>query len=202
MKFNELASEEVVNATIENLKANGIEAEIVPNGQAAFARVMEILPAGSEVFNMTSTTLDTIGLSKEITESGKFNAVRPKLMDESVSADEKRRIGAAPEWAVGSVHAVTEDGHVLIASNSGSQLPAYAYGAAHVVWVVGTQKIVKDFETALKRIYEHTLPLEGERANKAYNITSGSAVNKLLVINKENDAARSRVIFVNEVLGF
>lgn len=101
---------------------------------------------------------------------------------------------------MGSVHAVTQDGHILIASNSGSQLPAYAYSAAHVIWVVGTQKIVKNIEEGMKRIYEYCLPLEDARAQKAYGV--GSAVNKLLIVNVEKVPGRITIILVKEKLGF
>src|SRR5260221_3452578 len=129
-----------------------------------------------------SYTLDAIGVTQEINESGKYKSVRKEF--EKIDETEKRHLGAAPDWTIGSVHAVTEDGKVLIASNTGSQLPAYVYGANHVIWVVGAQKIVKDFDEGLKRIYEHTLPLESERAHKAYGV-EGSFVSKILVINKE-----------------
>ncbi len=99
------------------------------------------------------------------------------------------------------MHAVTEDGKVLIASNSGSQLPAYAYGSGHVIWVVGAQKIVKNLDEGIKRIYEHSLPLESERARKAYGVP-GSAVNKLLIINKEIIPGRITMILTKEKLGF
>jgi len=38
-----------------------------------------------------------------------------------------KRLGSAPEWVIGSIQALTEDGKVLMASNSGSQIPAYVY---------------------------------------------------------------------------
>ena len=154
---------------------------------------------------MSSTTLDTIGLSEEINKKGsKFKPVRDKLysMDRATQVQEMNRLGAAPEYALGSVHAVTEDSHVVIASNTGSQLPAYAYAALHVIWVVGTQKIVKNMDEGMKRIYEYVLPLESARANKAYNITTGSFVSKLLIINREITPGRVTVIFVGEKLGF
>lgn len=203
-KWNQLASKESVDKTIKALAANGIEAKFVETGEMAKKEVLSLIPEGAEVMNMTSVTLDTIGVAKEINESGKYDSVRNKLnnMDRAIQNLEMQKIGAAPEWAVGSVHALTEDGHLLIASNSGSQLPAYASGSPHIVWVVGTQKIVKDDNKALKRIYEYVLPLEFERANKAYNITTGSNVSKLLIINKEIKPGRLTVILVGEVLGF
>lgn len=201
MAYNTLASKQSVLKTITALKANGIEAVFVESGVEAKKKALAMIPAGAEVMNMTSVTLDTIGLPKEINESGKFNSVRAKLMDKNVPAREKKMLGAAPEWVIGSVHAVTENGEVMVASNTGSQLPAYAYGSDKVIWIVGTQKIVKDLDDGHKRIYEYVLPLESEGAKKAYGV-AGSFVSKLLVFNREVTAGRITVIFVGEVLGF
>lgn len=203
-KWSKPASKEIIDKTIEALKANSIEAIFVETGEEAKRKAFEILPQGAEVMTMSSVTLQTIGLVDEIDGSVKYDAVKPKLMkmDRATQGLEMQKMGAAPSWAIGSVHAVTEDGQVLIASNSGSQLPAYAYGSSHVIWVVGAQKIVKNTEEGIKRIYEYVLPLESERANKAYNITTGSNVSKLLIINKEIIHGRLTVIFVNEELGF
>lgn len=204
-KWNELANKESVSRTIEALRANGIEAKFVENGEEAKREALELIPEGGEVMTMSSTTLDTIGLSEDINKKGsKFKSVRDRLyaMDRATQAQEMNRLGAAPDYSVGSVHAVTEDGHILIASNTGSQLPAYAYGSSHVIWVVGTQKIVKNTEEGLKRIYEYILPLESDRANKAYNISTGSFVSKLLIVNRELNKGRIMVIFVGEKLGF
>ena len=110
------------------------------------------------------------------------------------------KLGAAPDWVVASLHAVTEDGHMLIASNTGSQLSAEAYAGGKIVFVAGCQKIVKDTREGIKRIYEYCLPLEDERARKTYGMSS--AVNKILIINKEVMPERITVILVKEKLGF
>ena len=197
-----MANESKIERTISALKANGIDALVAENGEEAKRKILERLPVGADVMSMTSVTLDAIGISKEIQDSGKFNSVSKKLfsMDRKTQSSEMRKIGSAPDWAIGSVHAVTEDGNVLIASASGSQLPAYVFGAAHVIWAVGIQKIVKNIEEGIKRIYEYSLPLESERARKAYGVP-GSSVNKLLIINKEMPG-RITLIFVKENLGF
>ena len=199
--YNKLASKKSVDKTVTALNANGIEAVFVENGEAAKKKALEMIPQGAGVMNMTSVTLDAIGLPKDLNESGKFNSVRTKLNDKNVPAREKKMLGAAPEVVVGSVHAVTENGEVMVASNSGSQLPAYAYGSDKVIWVVGTQKIVKNLDEGRKRIYDYVLPLESERAKKAYGV-AGSFVSKLLVFNREATAGRITVILVGEVLGF
>jgi len=203
-KWNQLASKESIDKAIKALKQNGIEAKFVEAGEQAKEEVLKLIPEGAEVFNETSVTLDAIGIPQEINESGKYSSVRNKLnmMDRNTQGSEMQKLGAGPEWAIGSVHAVTEEGHLLIASNTGSQLSAYAAGAQHIIWVVGTQKIVKNTDEGIKRIYEYVLPLESQRANKAYNITTGSNVSKLLIINKEVKQGRITIIFVGEKLGF
>jgi len=201
-KFGKLASEEQIKKTEKALQKNGFKVEVFENSQKAKKKVLEILPKGVEVFTMTSQTLEAIGLEKEINESGKYNAVRPRLfaMDRNTQAREMAKLGAAPDWVVSSVHAVTEDGHLLIASNTGSQLSAEAYAGGKVIFVVGTQKIVKDTQEGLRRIYEYTLPLEDERAQKAYGMRSN--VSKILIINKEIMPEKIKVILVKEKLGF
>jgi len=202
--WDELADPESIARAVESLKTNGINAVVVENSKDAKKKVLELLPQESEVMTMSSVTLDTIGLAKEINESGKYNSVKARLMkmDRTTQGLEMQKLGVAPEYAIGSVHAATQDGKLLIASNTGSQLPAYAYGASHVIWVVGTQKIVENEESGKKRIYDYVLPLESARINKVFNTTAGSFVSKLLIINRERKTDRLTVIFVKEKLGF
>ncbi|MBI4440269.1 LUD domain-containing protein [Candidatus Woesearchaeota archaeon] len=202
-KWEKLADEKSIKTAIAALKENGIEALFAETSDDAKKKVIGILPKGADVMDMTSMTLEAASITKEIKDSGKYNSIKAKLMsmDRKTQGSEMQKLGAAPDWVVGSVHAVTEDGHVLIASASGSQLPAYAYGASHVIWVAGTHKIVKNVDEGIKRIYEHSLPMESERAKLAYGVP-GSAVNKLLIFNKEFQPGRVTLILVNEVLGF
>jgi hypothetical protein len=203
MDYGKLASDEAIAQAKQALEANGMTVMVAASGEEAKTQALGLIPQGSEVFTMTSVTLDTIGLPAEIQESGKYDSVRNKLekMDSATQAREKRMLGAAPDYAVGSVHAVTADGSLMIASNTGSQLPAYAYGAEKVIFVVGAQKIVPDRDVGMKRLYEHVLPLESERAHKAYGVP-GSFISKMLIINKELTPGRITVILVKEQLGF
>lgn len=202
--FSVLAPDEIVQKTIQALKENGMEAEVVDTGEQAKAKVLSLIPEGSEVFTLTSVTTKNIGLAEELDNSGKYSSVRNQLntMDRTTQGTEMQKLGAAPVYAVASVHAITEEGHVYIASNTGSQLSADVYGASHVFWIVGTHKIVKDHDEALKRIYEYVLPKESVRLNAQYNITTGSFVSKLLIINREVLKDRIKIIFVKEPLGF
>lgn len=121
-------------------------------------------------------------------------------LPQSEMRTQARRINAAVDYVVGSVHALTEDGHAIIASNSGSQLAAYVFSAAHVIWVIGAQKIVKDDEDGKKRIRDYVLPLENKRMLQAYGMNSN--ISKVLIVNKEVMPERITVILVKEKLGF
>jgi L-lactate utilization protein LutC len=206
MQWDKLATEESIKTTVAALKTAGIESIVVESAEDASKKALELLPEHAEVMTMTSITLDTVGLSQTINNSEKYVSVRNKLnkLDRATQSAEMQKAGSAPEYSIGSVHAVTEDGKVVIASNTGSQLPAYAYGSQHVIWVVGTQKIVKNLDDAFTRIYDYVLPIETKRARKAYNLPDSfhSNVSKLLIFNKEVVPHRITIIFVKEKLGF
>ena len=139
---------------------------------------------------------------RPLERSGLYQALRPRLyqMDREMQRREMRQLSAAPDWLVGSVHAVTEEGSLLIASASGSQLGPIVSGAGHVVFVIGGQKVVPDFDSGLRRLYEYCFPLEDLRAKEAYGVPSG--VNNVLVINKVLVPGRITAILVQESLGF
>ena len=109
-------------------------------------------------------------------------------------------MGASPDWWINSAHAVTEDGRLVIASNTGSQLGPIAFGAGNVIFVIGAQKIVSDLDAAMRRIEEHVIPLENERMQAMYGVNT--YLSKLLIINKEIRAGRFTVVLVRERLGF
>jgi hypothetical protein len=200
--WTQLADEETVLKTIDSLKKENFEVLVVENGSEVRGKVLEIIPKGAEVMTASSKTLEQTGLAKEINESGNYDSVKAKLMkmDRATQGREMQKLGAAPEWVMGSIHAVSVDGHIYVASATGSQLGAYAYGSAHVIWVVGTQKIVKDENEAMKRIYDYCLPKELER-QMALGSPTGSNVAKILIINKEFKPGRVTIIFVKENLG-
>jgi hypothetical protein len=201
-EFARLASGEQLGTVAKALERNGITASVVDSGEEARAAVRAILPVGAEVYNNTSRTLEVVGIAEDVERSGLYQPLRPRLyqMDREMQSREMRLLSAAPDWLVGSVHAVTEEGSLLIASASGSQLGPIVSGAGHVVLVIGGQKVVPDFDSGLRRLYEYCFPLEDLRAREAYGVPSG--VNNVLVINKVLVPGRITAILVQESLGF
>jgi hypothetical protein len=201
-EFARLATDEKIERASKALEANGFQVLIAENAAEAKRLFFELVPAGAEVFLGASVTLEQTGIKDEIDRSGRFDALRPKMfaMNRETQGREIRKLGSAPDFAAGSVHAVTEDGHVLIASNTGSQLGPYASGAGRVIWVVGAQKIVKDLNDGFRRINEHVVPLEEEHMQQLYKV--GTAVSQMLIVNRVLRPGRVTMILVKEELGF
>jgi hypothetical protein len=120
-------------------------------------------------------------------------------LDFATQLQEMKAIAGQPDFALGSVHAVTSDGALVIASASGSQLASYAWGATNVIFVVGAQKLVPTAEAARQRIYEHSLRLEDARAYAAYG--QNSYVGKILEIHQEAPG-RIHVTLIRQSVGF
>ncbi len=201
-RFGTVADDARVKRATAALEANGITVLRAASAAEARRMVLDLIPEGSQVHHGASQSLEVSGIIDAIDKSGRYEHLRPRLysMDRKTQADEIRRLSAAPDVMLGSVHAVTETGSLITASAGGSQLGPYAGGAGRVILVVGTQKIVSDLEEGLRRVNDYAFALEDARAQLAYGIHS--AVNKILIINREVVPGRITVVFVDEVLGF
>ena len=200
--FAGLAPAQRLQQTATALTAHGFTVEILDDAAAARTRIKDLIPEGASVFTGASETLRLSGIEEDINNSGRYAAIRPRslAMDRATQKDEIRRLLASPDVIVGSVAAVTETGSLVVASASGSQLTGYAGGSARVIWVVGAQKVVPDLSTALRRVEDHCLPLENDRAMKVYG--RPSAINRLLILNAEPHPGRGTVLLLREAIGF
>ena len=200
--FAEPATAERLERTAAALTAHGFTVEILDDAAAARTRIKDLIPEGASVFTAASETLRLSGIEEDINGSGRYDAVktRGQGMDRATQLAEIWRLISTPDVIVGSVHAVTETGSLVIASASGSQLPGFAGGSLRAIWVVGAQKVVPDLSTALRRVEDHCLPLESERAMHAYG--QPSAVNRLLVLHAEPQPGRGTVLLLREAIGF
>jgi hypothetical protein len=200
-RFTTLPDEQTLASTVTALEEHGFSVEIVDDLDAARQAVLARIPHGSSVMTNTSVTLDQAGIVAAINDSGHYDSARARMagLDFATQLQEMKAIGGQPDYALGSAHAVTRDGTLVIASASGSQLASYAWGAASVIFVVGTQKLVADLEAARERIYQHSLVLEDARAIAAYG--QHSQVGKIMEIHSELPG-RIHIVLVRQVAGF
>ncbi|HEY2078270.1 MAG TPA: LUD domain-containing protein [Streptosporangiaceae bacterium] len=201
-RFTTLPDEAALQATVTALEEHGFSVEVVDDLDAARRAVLARIPDGSSVMTNTSVTLAEAGIADAINDGeGRLNSARNEMfaLDFATQGQQMKAIGGQPDYALGSVHAVTRDGTLVIASASGSQLASYVWGAANVIFVVGAQKLVPTLAAAHERIYQHSLPLEDVRAQAAYG--QHSQVGKILEIHQELPG-RIHVVLVRQQVGF
>jgi acyl-CoA hydrolase len=199
--FTTLPDEHALQATVVALEEHGFSVEVVSDLDAARQAVLARIPEGSSVMTNTSVTLQETGIADAINDGGPYESARNKMfaLDFETQAQQMKAIGGQPDYALGSVHAVTHDGTLVIASASGSQLASYAWGAASVIFVIGAQKLVPDLDTAHDRIYQHSLKLEDARAQAAYG--QHSSVGKVLEIHQELPG-RIHIVLIRQPIGY
>jgi acyl-CoA hydrolase len=200
-RFTVVPDDETLKATVVALEEHGFSVEVVGGLDAARETVLARIPEGASVMTNTSVTLAETGIAEAINDDGPYDSARNRMfaLDFETQAQEMKLIGGQPDYALGSVHAVTRDGTLVIASASGSQLASYAWGAANVIFVVGAQKLVPDLETARERVYQHSLKLEDTRAQAAYG--QHSSVGKILEIRQELPG-RIHIVLIRQPVGF
>lgn len=205
MDYSTRASTETIVKVAEALRARNIEPLIVDTKADALERIKNLIPAGASVHNGSSTTLKEIGYIDYL-KSGEhqWNNLQESIANEQdqTKQTELRKQSVFADYYLGSVHALTETGQLVIASASGSQLPPIVYTASNIIFVVGVQKITPHLEEALDRVRNYVYPLEDERMKSTG--APGSILAKLLIIEQEPAFSnrKVRLILVNENLGF
>lgn len=203
--FNTLASQESINKTLEALTANGFDAEVVENKAEALERIKTMIPKSASVHNGSSITLQEIGYIDYLkSNTHEWNNLHATILAESDKEKQSklRRESAFSDYYLGSVHALSETGEMVIASNSGSQMPHLVFTSPNIILVVGTQKITPTLEGAIRRLEEYVVPLEDSRAMGAYKSHTMNA--KTLILHKENPmwGRNVKILLVKEQLGF
>ncbi len=203
--FDALAGEGIIVKTEKMLAEHNFLPETVATGGNALARIKELIPAGASVMNGSSRTLEEIGFVDYLKEEAHgWNNLHEMVLAEKDPAKQKglRMQAIVSDYYLGSAHAVTEEGEIVFASNSGSQLPHLAFTSPNVILVVSSKKIVPTLQDAFERIETYVVPLENDNAQKKWGMNTTHA--KTLILHKENPmmGRKVHVIFVNEKLGF
>jgi len=205
MSYDTIASDQVIAKTVASLKGKNFNPIVVNAKKEALEKIKELIPAGASVMNGSSTTLEEIGFMQYL-KDGKhgWNDLHANILAENDAAKraELRKQSVLSDWYLGSVHALTEGGEMIIASNTGSQLPHLVFTSKNLILIVGAQKIVPDLAEGMKRLETYVVPLEDDRAMKAYK--AHTANNKTLIVHGENPMSGRtfHVIILKEKLGF
>jgi uncharacterized protein YjgD (DUF1641 family) len=201
IEFDIATSEDTLQQVAEHMRERNMEVVIVNNDEEARQAALERIPHEAEVHSAKSKTLQEAGIFDAIMDPLQYNALRHQMLklDRKTQAKEIRKLIAEPDFMLGSVNAITESGILVAASATASQIGPYANTAGKLILVAGSQKIVPDLETAIRRIREYVQPWEEAQVRKAANI--GTFVGKILMIEREWVTGRTTVILVREPIG-
>ena len=200
-EFAKPASRASFERAADALRAKGYDVHVAPDRETAKRMILEMIPEGAEVSQGTSKTLEELGVTEAVETSGRYEALRLKLraMDRKTQGREIRKLGAAPDFWLNSVQALTEDGVLVNVSNTGSQIGPIAAGAGRLILAIGSQKIVPDLETALRRVEEYNFPLEDARLMAGYGMHTG--ISKVLITHRDVRQGRVSIVLIREAVG-
>lgn len=195
------APEAVLEALAARLRERNFEVLIVDDADAAREAVLERIPEEASVHSGKSKTLEDAGIFSALMEGEGYDFIRKRTLklDRMTQRDEIRKLGSAPDVMLGSAHAVTEAGQIVITSASGSQIGPIASGAGRLILLIGAQKVVPDLEAAFRRIRDHVFPYEDARLREAIGV--GTKITRTLILESDFMPGRTTIILVRQALG-
>ncbi|MFH1506821.1 MAG: lactate utilization protein [Candidatus Omnitrophota bacterium] len=204
-----------IDRLIENWNKRNIGASYFCDKIKAKEKILESIPAESEIGISGSQTLEQLGIIKELELKGYkiYNQYKEGLTrQESL---ELRRQGSNADCYLASANAIAYTGELVFFSAFGNRIAGISQ-AKKVILVCGVNKIVPTLEEAIKRAREYVAPLNCKRLN--YNsacfndgicrkdICFGPAYKRmccqLLILEAEAIEQRLNVFLIEDNLGF
>jgi L-lactate utilization protein LutB len=201
--LDELASEETIEQTAENLEASGFDVIVVDSADEALAELQSLIPAEASVMSGHSTTLEEVGFDEYLSDGDHEWESLPeeiRSIDDDEERQAARRRSQTADYFLGGINGISQTGELVAADRSGSRIGAYPFAASNVVIVSGVNKIVPTLEDALDRLENVAYPLENKRAKEAYGVDS--AIAKQLILRQELEEDRTTVVLIREHLGY
>ncbi len=215
---------EDIKITLENLKKNGMEAHFVNTKEEALELLLSFIPKGSTVAAGGSASLKECGVLEAL-KSGDYNYLdRHKENITKNEAYEVLKQSLTADVYLSSTNAVTLGGELYNVDGTGNRLAALNFGPEKVIFLVGTNKIVKDLKEADIRVKTIAAPKNTVRlckntpcskTGKCFAITqninntfndgcqsSDRICRNYLVLGKQKDDGRVKVIICAEMLGY
>ncbi len=136
---------------LKALKTNRFDrVEYAPDSASAVKLVLEIIPPAALVGIPGSTSVRQLGLPKLLKERG--NRIIDVTAPSDLPADQVLRQTLSTDVILASSNALTLDGKLVNIDMMGNRIMAMVFGPKKVVLVIGTNKLVRDVDEAIKRI--------------------------------------------------
>ena len=204
-------TEKRIRRAMEAVERNRMQAFSCERADEVASFVKDLLPAGCSVSHGGSATLSECGVT-DLLACGDY-----RYLDRSKAAGPEeigklyREVFSA-DWYLTSSNAVTEDGQLYNVDGNSNRVAAIAFGPAHVLVIVGCNKIVRDLGEAEARLEALAAPANTARLNsqtpcartgRCEHCHSPARICcNTLITSFQRDPDRVKVLFVGEPLGF
>lgn len=193
-----------------NLEDKGYKVSIFENKEKASEYLDNQIDEKSVGFG-GSATLHEMGLFEKLNSHNTvfWHDEKP----DNLSIMETRTIAARAEIYISSVNGISENGEIINIDNTGNRVAAISYGPEKVYLVIGSNKIAKDYDSALFRARNIAGPLNAKRLNrktpcaingdKCYDCKSEDRIcRNLSVLWTKPTGAQYEIILIDENLGY
>lgn len=211
MDYKKEAYAKTAAGIIRNLEKRNMEGYYFENSKDLVAAILEMMPENSII---------SWGGSASVVESGMMDALKAgnyTLIDRMAAKtpEESREIFSKTvmsDYYFCSSNAITLDGELVNIDGNGNRVACIIQGPAHVMMIVGMNKVVTDVESGVKRVRTCACPPNAMRLNmKTPCAVTGRCAdcyspecfcNQIVVTRRSRHAGRIKVFLVGEELGF
>ncbi|MGN0278630.1 MAG: lactate utilization protein [Lachnospiraceae bacterium] len=208
-KQNALAKQ--AETIIHNLAKRNMEGCYFPTAADCTQAILKEMPEGSVI---------GWGGSESIKESGLMDAIHNgnyELIDRSSAKtpEESRQLYAKTvlaDYYLMSTNAITLDGELINIDGNGNRVACLIQGPAHVILVVGMNKVVTDVESGIARVRNMASPANAIRLNRNLACAATGVChdclspecfcNQLVITRRSMHNGRIKVYLVGEELGY
>lgn len=159
--------EKSASITIENLSKNGFSGIYFESSTTAVSYIETIMAGGYKNvgFGGSMTILDELKIHELAKQAGLeiLNHNNSDLTPEEKLEIRKKQLTS--DLFITSANAITKDGKIVNVDGVGNRVAAMIFGPGKIIVVAGINKVVKDLESALKRIKEIAAPMNTKRLN-------------------------------------
>lgn len=205
-------NEQRINNTIIALRNNNINAFKVLNTSELISKISELIKEGDTVSCGGSQTLFETGIIDYLKENN-FNFLdrhNPSLTNKDLKELYRKCFFADAYFS--SANAITEMGEIFNVDANGNRVAPILFGPDKVIIVVGSNKIVRDVDEAIKRNKYISAPANTLRTGARTPCTkTGKCMDcsspdriccEYTLIKKQKESNRMYVFILNEHYGF
>lgn len=164
IQYRRWLNEQKGHRAVINLKKNGFQAHFTASAEEAVDLVLEMSLNYTYFGFGGSSTTRSLDLPGTLERLGKtvYDHWNPPP---DTSDIEIRMKQGRSDCFICSANAISETGEIINVDGAGNRTNAMTFGCPHVIIIAGVNKIVRDMDSAFKRIRETAAPMRAKSLN-------------------------------------